>query len=75
VKRLIEAGCDIDRRNVNGITCAIYAASAGRLEALRVLAEAGADLGIRTPDGFDALDSAATLPVLRFLKPLVNQAV
>jgi ankyrin repeat protein len=75
VKRLIEAGCDVDHRNVNGITCAIYAASAGKLEALHVLAEAGANLGIRSPDGFDALDSAATLPVLRYLKPLVNQAV
>ena len=75
VKRLIEAGCDIDQCNINGITCAIYAASAGQLEALRALAEAGADLTIRTPDGYDALDCAATLPVLRFLKPLVRQAV
>ena len=75
VQRLIDAGCDIDACNVNGITCAIYAASAGKLEALQVLIAAGADLTIRTPDGFDALDSAATLPVLRFLKPLARQAV
>ncbi|MEJ2467333.1 MAG: ankyrin repeat domain-containing protein [Candidatus Thiodiazotropha sp.] len=75
VERLLDAGCEIDQRNINGITCAIYSASAGKLEALRVLVKAGADLTIRTPDGFDALDSASTLAVLRFLKPSAHQAV
>lgn len=74
VQRLIEAGGQLDNRNINGVTCAIYAASAGKLEVLHALAEAGADLTLRTEDGADALDSAATLAVLRYLKPRVRQA-
>ena len=52
-----------------GVTCLIYAASIGKLDILRALVEAGADLSRRTIDGFNALDSASTLPVLKFLKP------
>jgi len=74
VNRLIAAGCRVDNRNVNGVTCTIYAASTGKLDVLRALVEAGADLSIRTHDGYDALDSCTTLPVLRFLKPMLVKA-
>ena len=75
VEKLIACGSDLDNRNVNGVTCAIYAASTGKLEVLRILVDAGANLDTCTLDGVDALDSASTLPVLRYLKPLMRQAV
>lgn len=75
VRKMIDHGARIDNRNINGVTCAIYAASTGKLEVLRVLVEAGADLSIATDDGITALEGASTLPVLRFLKPLLRQAV
>jgi len=74
IKKLIVSGCDIDNRNINGVTCAIYAASTGKLDVLRILVDAGANLDIRTSDGSDALDSASTLAVLRYLKPLMHPA-
>jgi ankyrin repeat protein len=62
-------GADLNNQNVNGATCLIYAASAGKIEVVKALVAAGADLSIQTLDGFNALDSAATLPILRYLKP------
>ena len=73
VKKLIACGCDVNNRNVNGVTCAIYAASTGKLEVLKTLVDAGASLDICTADGANALDSATTLQVLRYLKPLMTQ--
>jgi hypothetical protein len=74
VQRLIRAGSNLDNRNVNGVTCAIYAASTGKLAVLKLLVEAGADLAITTHDEVSVLESAASLPVLRYLLPLVRQA-
>lgn len=74
VRQLIAAGCDLDNRNVNGVTCAIYAASTGKLDVLQTLVEAGANLAITTHDDISVLESAATLPVLRYLRPLVRKA-
>jgi len=69
IRLLAAHGIDINHQNVNGATCVIYAASAGKLEVVKTLVELGANLGKATLDGFSALDSAATLPILRFLKP------
>lgn len=74
VQRLIDAGSDLNNRNVNGVTCAIYAASTGKLDVLQTLVEAGADLAITTHDDVSVLESAATLPVLRYLRPLLRKA-
>lgn len=71
---LIARGVDLDNRNVNGATCLIYAASAGKFEVVQILVEAGADLAPVTHDGFNALDSAASLPVLKYLRPRYAQA-
>lgn len=68
VSLLIAHGGNVDNQNVNGATCAIYAASTGKLEVLRLLVEAGADLGKETTGGYNALDSASTLPVLKYLR-------
>lgn len=68
VSRLIDAGARVDNQNVNGATCAIYAASTGKLEVLRCLVEAGANLALETSGGYNALESAATRPVLKYLR-------
>lgn len=73
VSLLLERGADVDNQNVNGATCAIYAASTGKLEVLKRLVAAGADLGKETHAGYNALDSAATLPVLRFLRAVTAE--
>ena len=68
VDQLCVAGCDVDNLNVNGISCAMYAASSGRIASLTALVEHGADLSLTTPDGFDALDLSSTAEVLRYLR-------
>lgn len=75
VNKLIDAGSDINNRNVNGVTCSIYAASTGKLDILMALIDAGADLEICTHDGVSALESASTLPVLKFLRSHTKQAM
>ena len=70
VAYLIERGAHVDNVNVNGVTCAVYAASTGKLEVLKCLVEAGADLSKETSGGYTALDSASTLPVLKYLRGL-----
>lgn len=60
---------NLDHQNVNGATSLIYGASAGKLEVVKTLVGLGADISKITLDGFSALDSATTLPILQFLKP------
>jgi ankyrin repeat protein len=73
VSLLIAHGADIDNQNVNGATCAIYTASTGKLEVLKRLVEAGADLGKETSGGYTALESASTRPVLMYLRGWVAE--
>jgi ankyrin repeat protein len=68
VSLLIAHGANIDNQNVNGATCAIYCASTDKLEVLQRLVQAGADLARETSGGYTALESASTLPVLKFLR-------
>ncbi len=68
VSLLIAHGANIDNQNVNGATCAIYSASTGKLEVLQRLVQAGADLARETSGGYTALESASTLPVLKYLR-------
>jgi hypothetical protein len=46
----------------------MYAASAGKHEVVRCLLQAGAATGVETPDGFTALDMAATIECLTLLR-------
>ena len=71
VALLIAHGAHVDNQNVNGATCAIYTASTGKLDVLKRLVEAGADLDKETSGGYTALDSASTLPVLKYLRSVV----
>ncbi len=66
---LIAHGVELNHQNSNGATSLIYAASAGKFEVVKALLDAGADPRRSTLDGFNALDSAATLPVLKCLRP------
>jgi len=69
VQFLIEAGIYIDNININGSSVLHYASSAGKYTIVKTLVEAGADLLYRTPDDMNALDMAASLTVLNYLKP------
>lgn len=73
VSLLIAHGADVDNQNVNGATCAIYTASTGKLAVLKRLVEAGADLAKETSGGYNALESASTLPVLKYLRGLAPE--
>lgn len=73
VSLLIAHGAKVDNQNVNGATCAIYAASTGKLEVLKRLVAAGADLSRETSGGYTALESASTLPVLKYLRGLAPE--
>lgn len=75
VSRLIAQGANIDNQNVNGATCAIYAASTGKLEVLKRLVEAGADLKKATSAGYSVMESASTLPVLKYLRGFMDSSV
>lgn len=74
VSLLLGCGANVDNQNVNGATCAIYAASTGKLDVLKRLVEAGADLTKETTGGYTALDSASTLPVLKYLRGVTAAA-
>ena len=73
VALLLAHGANVDNQNVNGATCAIYTASTGKLAVLKRLVEAGADLGKETSGGYNALESASTLPVLKYLRGLAPE--
>jgi ankyrin repeat protein len=70
---LVTAGVNINHKNVNGASCLIYSASAGKFESVKQLVESGIDPFLTTLDGFHALDSASTLPILKYLKPLFHK--
>jgi len=74
VTLLIAHGANVDNQNVNGATCAIYTASTGKLDVLKRLVEAGARLDKETSGGYTALDSASTLPVLKYLRSVMAAA-
>jgi ankyrin repeat protein len=46
----------------------MYAASSGKYEMTKILIDAGADVSIKNPDDFTALDLAASSKILRLLK-------
>ena len=68
LRRLIDAGADLDNQNDNGATALIYSASAGRTRMVKLLVNAGANTALSTLDDFTALDVAANLEILRYLR-------
>ena len=65
---LVDAGINLDNQNDNGATALMYAASSGRTEVVERLLARGADPAVETFDGFSALDMAANLDCLNFLR-------
>ena len=51
-----------------GVTVLMYAASAGKTDAVELLVEAGAALDLVNHDDFSALDLASNIEILRYLK-------
>lgn len=74
VRRLISHGCNINNQNINGATCLMHSAFRGDVEIIKELIKAGSDITKTTNDGFNALDSATTVPVLKLLKPVFANA-
>ena len=77
VDRLLEAGADVDRQNEDGGTPLMIAAATGRLDIVRQLVEAGANVNVIT-DGEAALSCAAScghLGVYAYLLPRSTPAV
>ena len=59
VKRLIEAGADVDARDFGGLTALMLTVRNGHAEIVKILLEAGADLNAQDDDGETALLKAA----------------
>jgi ankyrin repeat protein len=68
IQALIERGINIDNVNINGSNALHYASSTGKYYVVKTLVEAGANLLQQTPDDMTALDMAASLSVLDYLK-------
>lgn len=68
VKALIDAGIELDHRNLMGATAMMYTASSDRPEILALLLQAGADPLVRNHDELRAVDLAASRECLRLLR-------
>jgi ankyrin repeat protein len=55
---LIEAGADVNQRNVNGATALTFAATFGHLDIAKMLLEKGADIYVPDVRGKSPLDHA-----------------
>lgn len=64
---LLKHGIKLDHQNDHGATVLMYAASSGKQAWVEYLLNAGADLSLRSLDGFDALDLASSFPILKLL--------
>jgi len=65
---LIDAGIDINSKNVNDVTALMYCASAGKEDFVKLLLENGAKSDIENLDGFKAIDLAVTPSIYKMLK-------
>ncbi|SEG26787.1 ankyrin repeat domain-containing protein [Marinobacterium lutimaris] len=75
VSLLIGEGVDLDNQNANGATPLIWAASAGRREMVEMLLAGGADTGLKTLDGFLAVEVAGSREIMKLLMATHRQAV
>jgi len=72
VRRLHAAGISLDNQNEVGATVLMYAASSGKAELVQLLLELGARAELRSIDGANAGDMAATRECLRLLRHTVS---
>ena len=67
VEYLISKGADIERKDARGFTAIVFACWKGHLSIVKLLAEKGADIYIRTRDGATLLHLSAHIPVIQYL--------
>jgi CubicO group peptidase (beta-lactamase class C family) len=72
VRQHIEAGSDLNEKDMWGSTPLIIAATFGKTEVARALIEAGADLNVTNNDGATALHAAAFLCHTEIVKDLLG---
>jgi len=71
IKRLLDAGIEIDYQNTTGASALIYASSSGKHAVVNQLLQAGANPLLSTQDDFSALDLAANRECLRLMKQAI----
>jgi ankyrin repeat protein len=72
VSELVALGRWVDKRDSNGLTPLMVAASVGDAEMVRLLLQSGADPGLQSPGGATALDFAlegGDAPTRQLLEP------
>ena len=74
IQLLLANGVDIDNQNDNGATALIYAASAGKTAMVKRLVDHGAKTSLATLDDFSALDVAANIEILRYLRAMTPKS-
>lgn len=65
---LVNAGIEIDSKNVNDVTALMYCASAGKEDFVQLLLEKGANSSFENLDGFKAIDLAVTPKIVKMLR-------
>src|SRR5712692_6018660 len=72
VRRLVEAGADVNAANNTGITPVMNAAGMGNKEAVELLIRKGADVNHRTPGNYTPLMQAALVGQTEIVKILLD---
>ncbi len=72
IRRLLQQGSGVDKKDGNGDTALIRAALNGRLEAVRLLLEKGAGVDLKQNDGWTALHCAACRGHVEVAKELLR---
>jgi hypothetical protein len=67
IRRLLDGGADVNRRNASGETALMDAAFEGNIEKVRILIAAGADLAAETPDYRDIFEFAVDETIRKML--------
>ncbi len=68
MRLLINAGINLDNQNDNGVTVLMYAASSGKVEAVKLLLTAGANSNLRNLDDFRAIEFSSTVEIFNLLR-------
>ncbi len=72
VRRLVEAGADVNTQNNSGVTPLMNAAGMGNKEAVELLIQKGADVNHRTSGNYTPLMQAALVGQMEMVKLLLD---
>ena len=73
MRLLINAGIEINNQNDNGVTVLMYAASSGKIDAVKLLLAAGANPHLKNLDDFSAIEFSSTFEILKILRQAIQQ--